>query len=164
METWKDIKGYEGLYQVSNHGNVRSFYRGCNNLVPKKNNKGYLWIELTRERKRKQFLVHRLVAVHFIENIQGLPIINHKDENKENNHVENLEWCSLSYNVLYSLYNRDPLAVRKTKKWVPSNRQRNIRKIDQFDLQDNLVKTWDSFINIKYELSKNESSVRDCCN
>lgn len=106
-EVWKDIEGFEGRYQVSNLGNVKSLNyanRGYEqNLVPKVNNCGYLWVELRGNEKPKPMLIHRLVAEAFIENENGYPIINHKDENPKNCSVDNLEWCNNSYNVLYSL-------------------------------------------------------------
>lgn len=98
-EIWKDIEGYEGLYQVSNFGNVYSF------LTKKKlkpgNDKGYLKVNLSKQKKVKQFTMHRLVAKAFIPNPNNYPIINHKDENPSNNHVNNLEWCDYRYNNNY---------------------------------------------------------------
>lgn len=107
QEIWKDIKGYEGLYQISNLGNVKSLnYRNTRvkkNLTPKINKDGYLWVELRKNTIPKPLLVHRLVGMEFIPNPNNYPEINHKDENKANNNVENLEWCTRTYNVLYSL-------------------------------------------------------------
>lgn len=116
-EIWKDIEGYEGKYQISNLGNVKSLNyanRGyTQNLVPKINNCGYLWVELRGNGKPKPMLIHRLVAEAFIENENGYPIINHKDENPQNCSADNLEWCNNSYNVLYSL--RKEGRIRETK-------------------------------------------------
>lgn len=103
-EEWRDIEGYEGLYQVSNKGNVKSLnYRRSGKekkLRPEKLN-GYLLVCLSKDKKHKGFLVHRLVAKYFLENPDNLPVVNHKDENKENNSSENLEWCTQRYNVNY---------------------------------------------------------------
>ena len=102
MEIWKDCKGYEGKYQVSNLGRVWSV-GGQKYLVGSYDKDGYMRIHLTAKNgKTKQEKVHRLVALAFIDNPSGLPQVNHKDENKENNCVDNLEWCNASYNNIYS--------------------------------------------------------------
>lgn len=104
MEIWKDIQGYENKYQVSNQGRVRALhYRGTNNikLVYIKRRKGYCQVSLWKNSSRKMFLVHRLVAQAFIPNPKNLPQVNHKDENKCNNCVNNLEWCDQAYNNKY---------------------------------------------------------------
>lgn len=103
-EIWKDIKGYEGKYQVSNYGSVKTLnYRrtGTARLLIPKNDKGYLAVGLYKNGKRKMFLIHRLVAEAFIPNPENLPQVNHIDEDKTNNYVENLEWCTQSYNNNY---------------------------------------------------------------
>lgn len=97
MEIWKDIAGYEG-YQISNHGRVKSHYKTARILKPYLNTDGYLNIDI----KKKQYKVHRLVAEAFIPNPENLPQVNHKDENKTNNNVTNLEWCTAEYNINYS--------------------------------------------------------------
>lgn len=101
MEVWKDIKGYEGLYQVSNMGNVRSLKRN-KNLSLEIIRGGYCRVKLCDNGKENKILVHRLVAKEFLDNPLGLCEINHKDENKLNNNVENLEYCTRRYNVEYS--------------------------------------------------------------
>ena len=104
-QVWKDIKGYEGLYQVSNTGKARSMnYRNTGNvrrLKPSVNKDGYLQVGLYKEGKYYRYLVHRLVALTFIPNPNNLPQVNHKDENKANNTVWNLEWCDAKYNSNY---------------------------------------------------------------
>ena len=105
-EIWKDIRGYEGKYQVSNIGNVRSLnYRGVKGKVKRLktecNNCGYILVFLYKECKPKGYSVHRLVAEAFIPNPNNLPQVNHKDENKANNCVWNLEWCTREYNRNY---------------------------------------------------------------
>lgn len=110
---WKTIKGYEGLYEISDKGEVRSFDRvlpcGHNSshirkgkiLTPCGNGKGYLQIYLIKDGKAKKFYIHRLVAEAFIDNPNNYPIINHKDENRSNNEASNLEWCNHLYNSNY---------------------------------------------------------------
>ena len=100
QEIWMDIKGYEGKYKVSNQGRVYSLH-SHKYLALGNNGKGYLFVQLWRDNKGKKEYVHRLVALHFIDNPEGLPQVNHKDENKENNCVENLEWCTNEYNNTY---------------------------------------------------------------
>ena len=112
MEEWKDIKGYEGLYMVSNEGRVKSVERKVWNsgkqcyktikeriLKPGNNGEGYLIVNLCKEGNQKFYTVHRLVAQSFLPNPDNLPQINHVDENKKNNCVDNLEWCTNKYNI-----------------------------------------------------------------
>lgn len=116
QEVWKNIKGYEGLYQVSNYGNVKSCDRyvfagaGSNHktqhikerLLSKKGGAKYIQVSLSKNGKTKPFLIHRLVAEAFIPNPDNLPCVNHKDENKHNNNADNLEWCTYKYNNEYN--------------------------------------------------------------
>lgn len=104
-EEWKDIKGYEGKYQVSNLGRVKSLdYQGKKREIILKPgiNKGYYQVGLYKYAMCKSLYIHRLVAETFIENPNNLPCINHKDENKLNNRVDNLEFCTQKYNNRYS--------------------------------------------------------------
>lgn len=103
-EIWKDIDGYEGLYKVSNRGSVTSAPRKGTKgglLKPTKDKDGYLCVGLNKRNKGKTVKVHRLVAAAFIPNPDDLPEVNHKDEDKSNNNVENLEWCYHDYNSQY---------------------------------------------------------------
>lgn len=104
-EIWADIKGYEGKYQVSNKGRVKSLNygnTGTEKLMRIANGrKGYKIICLTKNNKRKSAKVHRLVAEAFIPNPYNFPTVNHKDEDKSNNCAENLEWCTFEYNIRY---------------------------------------------------------------
>lgn len=110
-EIWRSIKGYEGLYEVSSYGRVRSLdrYDSSNHfrkgklLKLKKENNGYIRITLCKCGIEKMYMVHRLVANEFIDNPYKLPQINHKDENPTNNRVDNLEWCNQEYNNKYGL-------------------------------------------------------------
>ena len=123
-EIWKDVEGYEGLYQVSNFGNVKSVKRiikKANNaylsvkerlLKYTTNHKGYKMVSLSKNGKQKSCTVHRLVAKAFIPNPKDLPQVNHKDENKLNNYVNNLEWCDNKYNCNYGTSIRRALKTR----------------------------------------------------
>ena len=110
-EIWKPIDKYEG-YEVSNLGRIKSYkVDKVNGIImkPYKDTKGYLQIDISldgrKRNNRVHLLVHRLVATAFIPNINNLPQVNHKDENKENNRVENLEWCTNEYNINYGTHN-----------------------------------------------------------
>lgn len=99
---WKDVKGYENLYQVSNDGLVRTSHKGLWEILSAGRTKhGYYNVLLHKDGKRKNERVHRLVASAFIPNPNNYPYINHKDENPSNNHVDNLEWCTAEYNSNY---------------------------------------------------------------
>ena len=113
-EIWKDIEGYEGLYQVSDLGRVRSLDREDAQgrrikgtvLAGSLNGKGYLKVSLCRDGDVEGKLIHRLVAEAFLDNPDNFPQVNHKDENKTNNVVSNLEWCSALYNNMYGTRNK----------------------------------------------------------
>lgn len=108
-EIWRDVVGYEGLYKVSNFGRIKSLPRNGTVkyerlLRQKVSNKGYCTVALSKHNKTKYKMVHRLVAEAFLDNPKGLPLINHKDENKLNNYVGNLEWCDAQYNMTYGVH------------------------------------------------------------
>ena len=116
MEHWKEIAGYEGLYEVSDQGRVKSLGNNKSRkekiLKPGKNNWGYLQVSLCKDGKSKKSTVHRLVAKAFISNPGNLETINHKDEDKTNNTVGNLEWMSMKDNINYGTHNRRSAETR----------------------------------------------------
>ena len=109
-EIWKDIKGYEGLYQISNYGNLKSLpklifinrYTKIKILSDRIDGNGYKHVLLYKNKKSKSFKIHKLVTDHFIENKNNKKEINHKDGNKLNNYFQNLEWCTHSENIKHS--------------------------------------------------------------
>lgn len=102
MEEWRDIEGYEGIYQVSNEGRVRNISKNPYKMMkPHCNQRGYCQVTLSKNNKYIMAAIHRLVAKAFIPNPSNLPQVNHKDEKKDNNIVENLEWCDNKYNSNY---------------------------------------------------------------
>ena len=101
MENWKDVPGYEGLYQISNLGNVKSLYSN-KILKPSIDKYGYTRFSATKDKIQKTLIIHRLVAKLFIPNPNNLPQVNHKDGNKKNNCKNNLEWCTDSDNKKYA--------------------------------------------------------------
>ena len=166
QEVWKDIEGYEGKYQISNLGNVKSLqYRGhegvIRNLVPKVNNYGRLWVELMKDGKKRQFLIHRLVGMAFIPNPDNLPQINHMDENPKNNRVDNLEWCTGEYNVHYYI-ERHPMAARNRKSTGKYHRKLD-KPVNQIDFDGNIVKQWDDARTVVNEFGYNQWSITQCC-
>ena len=103
MEIWKDIEEYEGIYQVSNLGRVKRYYKNSKEKILKhgSSKNGYLYVNLCKEGKKRNCKVHRLVAQAFILNPENKPQVNHKDEDKTNNKVENLEWMTARENTNY---------------------------------------------------------------
>lgn len=159
-EIWKPVVGYEGLYEVSNLGRVRSvdrfvlqqgrqqIYRG-RIMALTINNSGYKTVRLSSNNKKKGMLVHRLVAESFLSNPYNFPCVNHKDENKLNNNLQNLEWCSLSYNVNYG-----------------TSTERRARKmgneIAQYNIDGNLIATYYSPGNAERTTGVSKSTIKDC--
>lgn len=101
IPVWKPIVDYEGLYEVSNTGQIRSLFRYKKTLKYNVTKRGYCTVELFKNKLSKRLLVHRLVAEAFIPNPDNLPQVNHIDENPQNNSVDNLEWCTAKYNMNY---------------------------------------------------------------
>ena len=169
-EEWKDITGYEGLYQVSNFGKVKSLnYRRTGKeclLSVTTNNFGYSCVYLNKNGKRNGYYLHRLVAEAFLSNPMLLPEVNHKDENPLNNNVENLEWCTHVYNMNYgTVINRVKNKLKKSGHYKYLNSivtNKLSKKVYQYDLNNNLIKIWDS----TNECGRNgygQSSVSACC-
>lgn len=142
VEIWKDIPGYEGLYQASNTGKIKSLnYNNTKKekiLKSKYDERGYLAIELRNKGKRFYTRVHRLVASAFLPNPDNLPQVNHKNEIKNDNRVENLEWCTNDYNCHYGTH----------YKRVSES---NYKKVNQYDLKGNYIKTFNSINEAKKE-------------
>lgn len=175
VEVWKPIMGYEGLYEVSNLGRVRSLDRyaphrikGCYQFIKgdirktKYNNSGYEMISLFKDGKEKTMLVHRLVAQAFIPNPENLPEVNHKDEDKTNNKVwvnedgsidydkSNLEWCNSSYNKLYGTRGK-------------KQSEKESIAVIQFTLDGELIRKWGSMKSVENKLGINRGNISNCC-
>ena len=154
-EIWRDIIGYEGLYQVSNMGKVKSLnYRRTGKerlLTPRKHTDEHLFVTLTKNKKEKNYKVHVLVAQAFIQNPENKPIAHHIDHNKKNNVVENLIWVTQKQHK--ELHPEIYKAISKAKS-IP---------INQYNLQGNFIRRWKSAEEIARELGFNNSHIIECC-
>ena len=155
MEIWKDIIGFEGMYQISNYGNVKSLKKKKQHsdylLKPFFIKNGYLKTQLSKNNVCYRPLIHRLVAMHFIDNPNNYKEVNHKDENKTNNRVDNLEWCDRKYNVNYGTAK---LREAKTKhKYF----------IEQYDLNNNFIKKWYSLKEIEIDTNYKKNNIQQNC-
>lgn len=164
-EIWKYIKGYEGLYQVSNLGRIKSLQRKVWNgfsfvdkkekiLAPRYNSKGYVSYALWKNKTRKDFKGHWLVLSSFIDNINNKPQINHKNGKKDDNRLCNLEWCNNSENQLHAIKN----GLRKIRygKENPCS-----IPILQYDINDNLIREWYSISDAMRFYGS--IHITDCC-
>ncbi len=142
-EEWKDVEGYEGLYQVSNFGKIRSIYRYKRELKPLYTNSGYIQAQLCKDKTVKAVLVHRIVANAFIPNTENKPCINHKDGNKHNNHISNLEWCTFSENEKHS-YKVLKKKTSKGRLGMYGSKCYNHRNIIQYTIDGKFVKEYES--------------------
>lgn len=139
LEFWKDIKGYEGLYQISNSGNVKSL-RTNKILKTNMNNCGYKQVILSYKGKIKSKRIHRLVAEAFIPNPNNYQQVNHKDENKINNEANNLEWCDCKYNINYGTGKNKCTKSR-------------LKPINQYDIKGDFIKRYDGIVVASQELN-----------
>lgn len=173
MEIWKTVivngEKYED-YQVSNFGNVRSLgndrKRKTKILKPIKRKDGYLFVRLSKNGKTKNLTIHRLVSQAFIPNLLNLPQVNHRDENKLNNHVENLEYCDCKYNINYGTRNERAAATRNERAAATNKIIQTNGKLSKIVLQltktGELVRKWPSIA----ECGRNgfdNSAVAKCC-
>ena len=162
-EIWKTIEGFEGLYEVSNLGRVRSLdrvrkagYGSTANIKGKiltpqyLNDRKYLVVHLHRNEVGKHYLIHRLVATAFIDNPNNLPEINHKDENPSNNNVLNLEWCDRKYNTNYGT------ALDRR------SRTRG-RVVVQYDIEGHEIARYWSAREAARQIGKSQAAISRCC-
>ncbi len=149
QEVWKDIEGYEGYYQVSNLGRVKGLkFKRLLKLYC--DSYGYPIVVLSKEGIHRTRTVHRLVAETFIPNINKLPSVNHKDENKLNNSVDNLEWCDIKYNCNYGTRNKQ-ISKRVSK------------KVMQLSIDGKKIKKWNSITEAGNSLGCHISHISSCC-
>ena len=162
-EIWKDVIGLEGIFQVSNMGRIRSLDKYANVcgggkrlvkgriLKPTKLQNGYYEAQFHHKGERIIYLLHRLVAIHFIDNPLNLPEVNHKDENPQNNNVENLEWCTSKYNANYGTRN---IRMMENREFV---------SVIQLDINGNMIKQWNKMTDACKETGADISSMIRVC-
>lgn len=165
----RDIKGYENLYSIDENGNI---FSKINNrfLKPWKcKGTGYLYICLCKEKIQKKFTIHRLVALNFLDNPNNYPCINHKDGNKTNNNKENLEWCTYSHNMkeAFKIGIGNTWCGKKFGEQHPNYKFRGKwetqKEVLQLDKELNLIKEFNSAMEIKRELNYCPSHIGECC-
>lgn len=149
-EIWKNIIGFPN-YQVSSRGNVRSCYKGEWKLIIKSKTYGYEHVLLYKDKTRKNARVHRLVAEAFIPNPNNLPFVNHKDENRSNNNVDNLEWCTAKYNINYGT-----CIKRATEKQE--------RPVLMLTINGMFERRFKSVTEAEKETGFSHSHITECCN
>jgi hypothetical protein len=172
MEIWKDIKNYEDYYEVSNYGRIRRKSGYVNTgikhndkkyiegkiLKQHKKNNGYLNVDLSKKNEVKTLSVHRLVAIAFCDNTDDKKEVNHKNGNKLDNRAENLEWVTSSENQIHAF----KMGLQKPH---PKYGKENIysKKIKQYDLNGNFIKTWDCIREASVFLKVSSSGIISCC-
>lgn len=166
MDLWRDIPDFEGLYQASANGEIRSLYTNII-LKPEISKNGYCKVTLCKDKKRKLLSIHRLVAMTYLDNYSENLQVNHKDGNKQNNNVSNLEMVTCKENIQHSFKNK--LQVAKKGKEHPLYKKYGVenktsKKVVQYDMQGNYIKTWDSIKDVERELGINNSNISSCCN
>lgn len=154
---WKEIPGFEGYYQIATNGEIKSIPHIVSKgtrfehtskehpIKPYMDGDGYLQVKLCKKGKRSNHRVHRLVALTFIPNPYGLPEINHKDENKINNHPDNLEWCTKAYNTRYG-----------------TRTQRTSKRVVQLSLDGKVITLFNSIHKASQETGIPCSNIRNC--
>lgn len=143
IEEFRDVVGYEDLYEVSNEGRIRNKNTG-RILKPNKIHNGYLQVSLCKDGERKPALVHRLVAQAFLPNPNHYPQVNHKDEDKTNNSVDNLEYCTIQYNINYSIHKRS-------------------KPVNQYALDGRLLNTYKSIKEAAEKTGIDNTDICYCC-
>ena len=163
-EIWEDIEGFEWLYQISSLGRVKSLERKikgkCGSIHTKKeklrkiskDTGGYLYVPISNEFEKKNYLIHRLVAEAFLPNPENLPQVNHKNEDKTDNNVNNLEWCTREYNNNYSTRN-ERIAKEHT------NNPKRSKKVIRIDTGV----VYPSLAEIQRQLGFDKASIQKCC-
>lgn len=153
FEAWLNIPGYEGLYEASTHGRIRSTKRNTTNgkiltLVERPDK--YLVTNLSKEGKEKTARVARLICETFIPNPNAYPCVNHKDENRKNNNVGNLEWCSYEYNNNYGLHKQRATESRS-------------KKVVQYDINGGFISEYPSINEASRKTGIALSCIGRCC-
>ena len=168
MEEWKPVRNYEGKYMVSNTGEVKSLnYRRTGKeriLKGVDYGEGYLYVNLYKYGKGKQCMIHRLVAMAFIPNPDNLPEVNHKNEDKTDNRVENLEWCSRLYNNTYNGRAKKAGKKLRGRKQSEEHIKKKSKPVFSVNKKSGLIMWWKSIMEAERCTGINKSSITQCCN
>lgn len=180
METWKDIKGFEGMYQISSLGKVRSLdrieeLRHSSGTEYKRLKKGkeltpekglrvepYVVYYLKKNGKRYMKKAHRLVALAFIENNENKKVVNHKDCNPKNNAVENLEWCTHQENIKHA-YDNGRIDLSKAVESSVKNRYKRFKKVYQYTMNNEFIREFESVKSAANHIGVDQSSLARAC-
>jgi hypothetical protein len=147
---WRDIEGYEGLYKVSEYGDIMSLKYGKKKILKQISHRdGYLKVNLCKDGQMKTYFIHRLVATAFCEGAGEFPVVNHRDENKANNHYTNLEWCTHEYNTTYG-----SLSEKNASNGLKE--RRGVRCIE-------LDMTFESILKASRYVDGDPSKISKCC-
>lgn len=157
-EIWKDIERYEGLYWISNLGRVKSKRKILKPCINKRT--GYIYVCLTKNNKGKVIVIHRLVAKTFLPNPYNLPFINHKDENKQNSRLDNLEWCTAKYNANYGTRNNKLYNKTSFKK---GHKPSSCKKVEKYSIDGVLLETYYSIREAGRKNNISASSIYKYC-
>ena len=176
QEIWKDIKEYEGLYQISNLGNLICIKNNHIKpiIVKPKKSQRYLRVNLWKNGEYKTFSIHRLVAKAFLPNPNNFPVVNHKDGNRLNNKANNLEWCTQSHNIKesYRLGLQNVFTPAMRDNYIPWNKGKKMstdyinknyytKKVNQYTMNNDFIKCWNSISQAEKELGITHISM--CC-
>lgn len=173
-EIWKDIKGYEGLYQVSNFGRIKSLervtkYRNSKRVLREKikgdfiGKRGYKRVELTKDGISKKYNLHRIVASSFISNPYNKKEVNHINGIKTDNRVENLEWCTSQENTMHAIKMGLQKNSDKQRKTVGEYARKNkVKKIVQLTKDGKYIKTWESAVAVERKVGIKSKSISQC--
>lgn len=166
-EKWKPIKGYEGLYEVSNLGRINSLYGGQSNkggiLKAAKDKKGYERICLTKNGQKRNYSVHRLVALTFIDNPHNKPQVNHIDGVHSNNSLLNLEWVTSSENHKHAWDNKLRTFTVDQEKHLRDMHSKQSVEVCQYDLNGKYIRSWKSISTASNELNIHHSNIVSAC-
>lgn len=180
-EVWKDIPNYEGLYQVSNLGNIKSnqkkIYKSNGKafmnvlrkerILKKSIRQGYYAVKLYKDNNKKTIPVHRIVAKTFLKNNENKPCVNHIDGNKLNNNVSNLEWCTYSENTLHAYKNGLQKITEKQRENCREmsrlGNEKNKKKVNQYEKNGTFIKQWECISDVYRDLNIKTTSISACC-
>jgi hypothetical protein len=166
-EIWKDVIGYEGLYQISNFGRVKSFWRRKEIIMKLSNNGwGYSFVSLRKNKtKIKSITIHRLVAIAFISNPENKEQVNHIDGNKQNNHYSNLEWCTRLENMRHG-FKTGLIKTSKEHQINMTNKAReiNLKKVYKFSKTGDYIEEYNSLREAATLNNLQESNISACAN